>query len=369
MIDLLLLGNGGMQPLPNRWLSSLLIRVDGSLVLFDCGEGTQIPWKTFKWGFRRLGAICLSHHHADHVAGLPGILHSVANAGRTEPLHIYGPPDTTRIVDGLRVIAPDLPYEVTVHELREDDTFDLPGGLSGRVRFGEHTLPSLSYRIDLPRGRRFEARRATELGVPQDLWGPLQHDSHVEWDGGSATSVDVLGPERRGVSFAYVTDTRPVPTLLSLVEEVDLLVCEATYSNDEKIEKAHRWGHMSYREAAELARDGHARQLWLTHFGSGNPDPEAELNNATDVFPDTIAGYSGLTKSLRFENEGSSGRRSRDTRDLGTDPLERRDEVLVSTVKMVDARHDGVTLRNEPSEDDGGAGSDVTCGDGRTPEA
>ncbi|CAA9563249.1 MAG: Ribonuclease Z [uncultured Thermomicrobiales bacterium] len=300
MIDLLLLGNGGMQPLPNRWLSSLLVRVDGSLVLFDCGEGTQIPMKQFKWGFRRLAAICLTHHHADHVAGLPGILHSVANAGRTEPLRIFGPPDTGRIVAGLRVIAPDLPYAVEVVELGEDEQFDLPSGLRGRVRFGEHTLPSLAYRVDLPRARRFDARRATELGIPQDLWGPLQHDGQVEWAGRLATGEDVLGPERRGVSFALVTDTRPVPSLVPLIDGVDLLVCEATYSNDDKLEKAHRWGHMSYRESAELARDGHVRQLWLTHFGSGNPDPEADLPNATNVFPDTIAGYSGLTTSLRF---------------------------------------------------------------------
>ena len=102
------------------------------------------------------------------------------------------------------------------------------------------------------------------------------------------------------MSFALVTDTRPVPSLVPLIDGVDLLVCEATYSNDDKLEKAHRWGHMSYRESAELARDGHVRRLWLTHFGSGNPDPEADLPNATNVFSDTIAGYSGLTTSLRF---------------------------------------------------------------------
>lgn len=300
MIDLLLLGNGGMQPLPNRWLSSLLVRSAGNLILFDCGEGTQIPWKQFKWGFRRLEAICLSHHHADHVAGLPGILHTVAHAGRTEPLHIYGPPETGRIVAGLRVIAPDLPYDVVIHELEEDDTFDLPAGLRGRVRFGKHTMPSLSYRVDLPRARRFDAKRAERRGLPQALWAALQHGEPVEWEGEIVLPDDVLGPARRGVSFAYVTDTRPVPSLVPLIDGVDLLVCEATYSNDDRIEKAHRWGHMSYRESAELARDGHAGQLWLTHFGSGNADPEAELSNATDVFPETTAGYSGLTKSLRF---------------------------------------------------------------------
>src|SRR5947209_5652215 len=101
MIDLLLLGTGGMMPLPQRWLSSLLVRCEGELILFDCGEGTQVPMQSFGWGFRRLSAICLSHWHADHVAGLPGILHTIANSNRTEPLTIYGPAETLRVVRGL----------------------------------------------------------------------------------------------------------------------------------------------------------------------------------------------------------------------------------------------------------------------------
>src|SRR5262245_42798789 len=122
MIDLLLLGTGGMLPLPNRWLSSLLVRCDGELILFDCGEGTQIPWRRFGWGFRRLSAICLSHAHADHVAGLPGLLLSLANAGREEPVTIFGPVHTGADVAGLRVIAPILPYQVSVEELASGDS-------------------------------------------------------------------------------------------------------------------------------------------------------------------------------------------------------------------------------------------------------
>ncbi|HEV2527310.1 MAG TPA: ribonuclease Z [Thermomicrobiales bacterium] len=307
MIDLLMLGNGGMQPLPNRWLSSFLVRSQGSLILFDCGEGTQVPWKRFHWGFRRLDAICLTHHHADHVAGLPGVLHTVANAGRTEPLTIFGPPETERIVAGLRVIAPELPFDVVIRELQDDESFELPAGLRGRVRFGQHTMQSMAYRVDLPRARRFDARLAEASGVPQALWSALQHGETIVVDGREFGPDEVLGPPRRGVSLAFVTDTRPVAVFPDLARDVDLLICEGTYSNDDKLDKAHAWGHMSYREAAELARDSGAHRLWLTHFGSGNTDPDAELVNATRVFPETIAAYSGLTATLRFDQEIAVG--------------------------------------------------------------
>ena len=129
MIDLCFLGTCGMMPLPGRWLSSVLMRCGSALTLFDCGEGTQIPWKSLGWGFRQLGAICLTHMHADHVAGLPGVLFMVAHAGRTEPLVLYGPPGTVYVVEGLRRIAPDLPFPLEIHEMKGGEQFELPGGL------------------------------------------------------------------------------------------------------------------------------------------------------------------------------------------------------------------------------------------------
>ena len=124
------------MPLPDRWLSSLLIRVNGHLTLFDCGEGTQIAWRESGWGFRRLGAICISHTHADHIAGLPGLLHAVANAGRTEPVGIFGPAGTADVVRALRVIAPVLPYEVRVTELQGGERFSLAGRSDRLLRTG-----------------------------------------------------------------------------------------------------------------------------------------------------------------------------------------------------------------------------------------
>ena len=159
MIDLLLLGNGGMMPMPNRWLSSLLVRIQGNLILFDCGEGTQIPWQTTGWGFKRLGTICLSHLHADHVAGLPGLFHAVANAGREDPVVIYGPPGTNRVVSALREIAPFLSFEIRIREVDEGERLELPGGVEMTVARGDHSLPCNLYRLNVERAADFWRRK------------------------------------------------------------------------------------------------------------------------------------------------------------------------------------------------------------------
>jgi ribonuclease Z len=302
-IDAVLLGTGGMMPLPGRWLSSLLIRAGGEVTLFDCGEGTQIAWRQAGWSFRRLGAICLSHHHADHVAGLPGLLHAVANAGREDPLSIFGPAGTGRIVAALRTIAPVLPYPVEVTELGDGETIALPGGMAGRVVAGEHGLPTIAFRVDLARARRFLPDRARALGVPQPLWRRLQDGEAVVWDGGAAEPDEVLGLPRRGVGLAYVTDTRPVPTLVQLVAGADLLVCEGTYGDTADAAKAVERGHMTFAEAAALAAAGGVGRLWLTHFSPAVEDPDAFLANATAVFPGTTVGQAGLATTLAFPAE------------------------------------------------------------------
>lgn len=300
MIDLLLLGTGGMQPLPNRWLSSLLVRCQGELILFDCGEGTQIPWKSFGWGFRRLAAICFSHYHADHIAGLPGLLHTIANAGRTDPLDIFGPTGTKDVVSGLRVIAPHLPFEIRVHELMSGDQFDLPASLRGSVLAGEHGLPCLLFRVELGRERRFEPDRASALNIPRQLWSKLQAGEAVTWPGGAASPEEVRGPERRGLAFAYVTDTRALPSFAPFLNHPDLLICEGTYGDAGDVDMAHTHHHMTFAQAASVARDAGASRLWLTHFSARMDDPAGFAANATEIFPATEIGFSGLTTTLNF---------------------------------------------------------------------
>jgi ribonuclease Z len=303
VIDALLLGTGGMSPLPDRWLSASLVRCRGELILFDCGEGTQIVWRCFGWGFRRLGAICISHTHADHIAGLPGLLHSIANAGRTEPVSLYGPPGTAPVVAGLRTIAPYLPYELRVEEIDDGDHFALPGGLTGTVMRGRHALPVLAYRLDLPRARRFLPDRARQIGVPLDHWRRLQQGEATAWPGGRATPADVLGPPRRGLALGYVTDSRPLPEMPTFFHDVDLLVSEGTYGGPEAAEKAASNTHMTFGEAATLARAAEARRLWLTHFSPGLSDPEAFAPEATGIFPKSTVGFSGLQTELNFDDE------------------------------------------------------------------
>jgi ribonuclease Z len=303
MIDALLLGTGGMLPLPNRWLSSLVIRVNGQLTLFDCGEGTQIAWRESGRGFRRLGAICISHTHADHIAGLPGLLHAVANAGRTEPICVFGPAGTADVVNALRTIAPILPYEVLLIDLRGGERFTLPGGLVGSCEPGDHGLPVLAYRADLVRSRAFLPERARALKIPIELWKQLQSGESVSWTGGTATPDVVLGPPRSGISIAYVTDTRPVTGLSRFLEAVDLLICEGTYGSDEDLPKAVRNRHMTFREAATLAKTANAHLLWITHFSPALEDPDAFVANATDVFPKTMIGHDGLAIGLPFSDK------------------------------------------------------------------
>lgn len=300
MLEAMLLGTGGMMPLPGRWLSSLLVRVSGQLTLFDCGEGTQIAWRAAGWGFRRLGAICISHVHADHIAGLPGLLHTVANANRVEPVHLFGPKGIAEVVRGLRVIAPVLPYELIVTELEPGGQFSLPAGCLGSCAAGIHQLPVLAYRLELPRGRAFRPDQAQALNVPVDRWHQLQEGQTFQIGARVITPDDVLGPPRPGISLAYVTDTRPTPAIVDLVSGVDLLVCEGTYGDDAEQAKAASYTHMTFREAATLARDGGVGQLWLTHFSPSVTHPEAFADNAREVFAATTVGHSGLSIRLSF---------------------------------------------------------------------
>jgi ribonuclease Z len=303
MIDAFLLGTGGMMPLVDRYLSALLIRCEGEMTLFDCGEGTQVPMRESGWGFKRLSSIVLSHLHADHVMGMTGVLFSVGNAGRSEPLTIYGPPGTLAVAQALTIVVPGLPFEVMVHEIEAGERLRLPAGLELTVGQAEHRDRCFFYRVDRARDRRFEAERAQERGIPTRFWSLLQRGESIEWEGTSYDAADFLGPERRGVSLGFVTDTRPLAEMAETLRGVDLLVCEGTYGDDADLEKAIPKTHMTFREAATIARDAQAGALWLTHFSPAVADPDLFVGNATSVFPKTTVGYSGLTTTLAFPED------------------------------------------------------------------
>jgi ribonuclease Z len=303
MIDALLLGTGAMMPLPDRWLSSALARIGGELILFDCGEGTQIPLQQHGWGFRRLSMICLTHMHADHVSGLPGMLHAIANAGREEPVRIVGPVGTQAVVASLRIIAWPLPYAIEIEEREGGERFEIAEGVTGSLHSGDHRIPCLAFRIDVARGRQFQVEAAERAGIPMEHWRRLQQGHDVDIDGGRVRADDFLGPERRGVSIAFVTDTRPVQGLPAFLNDVDLLICEATYGDPADALKAVERKHMTFAEAATLARGSRARRLWLTHFSPAVTEPLSYRSEAARIFPDAVVGFSGLQETLAFEDE------------------------------------------------------------------
>jgi len=300
MIDLCFLGTCGMMPMPGRWLSCVLLRCNAQLTLFDCGEGTQIPWKALGWGFRQLGAICLTHMHADHVAGLPGVLFMVAHAGRTEPLHIYGPVGTAYVVEGLRRIAADLPFPVHIYEMRGGEQFMLPGNLYGSCAAAAHGIPCLAYRAELKRNAEFQVEKARALGLPVEYWSRLQHGETIEYNGQTFVPAQVLGEARRGIALAFITDTRPTPSLSAFAYDVDLLICESMYDDPADLPLAREHAHMYAEEAAGLAKAAEAHRLILTHFSPKIADPSRAERAARRIFANTSAARDGLIVTLNF---------------------------------------------------------------------
>jgi ribonuclease Z len=297
MLDLALLGTGAMLPLPARWLSSTLVRYGAHLVLFDCGEGTQISLRSLGWGIKAIDLVLISHVHADHIGGLPGLLLTLGNSGRTEPVVLIGPPGVEPVVHGLRTVAPYLPFELHVREFEAGACATLED-LRVTCAEGKHHVPCLAYRLELPRAPRFLPERARALGVPLEDWKRLQRGEVV----GNIQPEDVQGPPRRGLSIGLVTDTRPTESIAELIQGVDLLVCEGTFGSDEDQQRAVERRHMTFREAAELASQSEAKQLLLTHFSPSMPEPQLYLQNASSVFENTVVGQDHLTLSLRFQD-------------------------------------------------------------------
>ena len=300
MIDLCTLGTGGSMPMPDRALSSLYVRLGGRLLLVDCGEGTQTGVRKAGWGFINVDAILITHFHADHCGGLPGFLLSIAKTHRTEPVHIYGPAGLRHVLSGLLVLCPSLPYPLVVHELHGGETFSAIG-LNITCFPLNHSVPCLGYRFDLPRSPAFDPVKARALNVPLPLWKLLQRGETVEVDGRPVTPAQVTGEPRRGLSFLFATDTRPVPALIEHGRGTDLMILEGMYGDETKRPQALKNRHMLFEEAADIARQAGAAALTLTHFSTSLEEPEAYLPLARAIFPDTSCACDGMTMTLRYQ--------------------------------------------------------------------
>lgn len=303
MLDVCLLGTAGMMPLPNRWLTSLMTRYNGNDLLIDCGEGTQIAMKEKGWSPKPIGIICFTHYHADHISGLPGLLLTMGNAERTEPVVMIGPPGLERVVNAMRVIAPELPFPIEYRELREpEEKLEINGYHITAYRVN-HNVTCYGYAIEIPRAGKFDVERAKELGLPVRLWNPLQKGKQVEWEGKTYTPDMVMGPARRGIKIAYCTDSRPTERTVTNARGADLFICEGMYAEKEKLAKARQYKHMTFYEAAQMAKEAEVSELWLTHFSPSLTNPRSYMDEVRSIFPETYLGKDGKTKTLDFVEE------------------------------------------------------------------
>lgn len=299
MIDVTLLGTGGMYPLPDRSLTSLYVRFDGRAILIDCGEGTQTAIRQAGLRFKPIEAILITHFHADHISGLPGLLLTMGNEGRDEPLTMYGPKGLEQTVNSLRAIVPELPFEISFVEFEDTACANFPcAGLEVTVFPADHGIPCLGYCFNLNRQGKFDPQAAKAKGIPMKLWGRLQKGESVD----GFTPADVLGAPRKGIRLLYATDTRPVPAIEEFGKEADLMILEGMFGEHEKQERAETSHHMMMQEAATIAATVNARELWLTHYSPANPEPEQFEAELKTMFANTVIARDGQTATLMFRD-------------------------------------------------------------------
>lgn len=318
MFNLTLLGSGGGMPMPNRFLSSLIINYQGRKILIDCGEGTQVAMRKMNTGFRSIDIICITHVHGDHIFGLPGLLSTIGNSDRTDPITIVGPLGIKQVMEGLLVAITYLPYDIYIIEgfnnplaiintsnglqIKESKNPSSEEMIFSTIEL-DHSAPCFGYSFYLNRKPKFIPEKALINKVPRELWSILQNGEIVTILDKIYEPNMVLGEKRKGIKISFISDTRPIETIPDFISESDLFICEGTYGDNEDNEKATINKHMTFKEAAELANKGNVKQLLLTHFSSAIDDPVLYRLNAETIFEDTIIGYDGLTMTLSFNEK------------------------------------------------------------------
>ncbi len=301
MLDVCLLGTSGMMPLPGRWLSALMLRYNGSSMLIDCGEGTQVAIRQHGWSFHSIDIICFTHFHGDHISGLPGLLLSMGNADRTEPITMIGPKGLSEVVGKLRVIAPELPFAINYIELEDAVSEICINGYRINAFRVQHNIVCYGYTVNIDRAGRFQPEKAEQNKVPKMLWNRLQKGQEIEHEGMLYTPDMILGPQRKGIKLTYCTDTRPVPVIVEQADKADLFICEGMYGEEGQESKAAKHKHMTFYEAAQMAKKAQVNTLWLTHYSPSLIRPDDYLEAVRTIFRRTKTARDGFNTVLEFD--------------------------------------------------------------------
>lgn len=303
MLDVCLLGTGGMMPLPYRALTSLMVRYNGMNVLIDCGEGTQVSIKQQGWSVKPIDVICFTHFHADHISGLPGLLLTLGNAERREPVTMIGPKRLEKIVNALRMIAPELPFSIRFIELENDqESFEFNGMRINAYKVN-HNITCYGYSLEIDRAGKFDVEKAKQLQVPMPLWSRLQKGETIRDETGIYTPDMVLGEPRKGIKLTYCTDSRPTKAIVENAKGSDLFICEGMYGEPEKEKKAKEYKHMTFYEAANMAKEAEVKELWLTHYSPSLVRPQEYEKQVREIFSNTVIPKDRRTTTLMFEEE------------------------------------------------------------------
>lgn len=299
MVTVCLPGTGGMQPLVNRFLACCWIEYQGRALLVDCGEGTQVALKKAGCKLSKIEQLLITHYHADHIAGLPGLLLTIANTGKTTPLLIAGPAGLREIVSSLCIIAPKLPYDVHLAQLGPNQTLAGWDGLETMCLPLRHWIPCLGYRFTVSRKPVFNPQKAAALNIPKQFYRTLHAGENVTLpDGRLIEPKQVIDGARKPIVISYCTDTLPVGEIVSLSKNADLMIAEGMYGDDEMAEKTHEKTHMLFSDAASLAARANARRLCLTHFSPALSEPGQFADTARARFANTTIGYDGVSFEL-----------------------------------------------------------------------
>ncbi|MFX0548989.1 ribonuclease Z [Hathewaya histolytica] len=315
MIDICILGTGGGIPMPNRFLSASLISYLGRKILIDAGEGTQVSIKIAGTGFKSIDIICITHYHGDHIVGLSGLLATIGNSGRVEPITIIGPQGIKEVVSSLNIINPYLPYNINFIENPKESIYfkieknnsilvheETQSNVEIKALPLEHSSECLGYNFYYKRLPKFSVEKAKENNVPKHLWKLLQQGDSIEFEEVLYKPFMVNGERRRGVKVSYISDTRPIEKIVDFIKESDLFICEGNYGSNEDLDKAIKNKHMTFSEGATLAREAKVKELILTHFSPAISNPEDYLDNAKNIFKDTVLAKDGMIKSLKYND-------------------------------------------------------------------